>query len=114
MAGVAWGAAAGDSGGPAACAASTDRETTNVPKLYIAENGEESVYEIFDDEVSLGRGAANDVQIHGSAASKMHAVIRKLQGHGGRRPAPSAPPPAPRRSGSRSEPSPACGSDTGW
>lgn len=52
-----------------------------MPKLYIAENGEETVYEIFEDEVSLGRGAANDVQIHGTAASKMHAVIRQLQGH---------------------------------
>lgn len=52
-----------------------------MPKLYIAENGEETVYEIFDNEVSLGRGAANDVQIHGSAASKMHAVIRELEGH---------------------------------
>ncbi len=52
-----------------------------MPKLYIAESGDETVYEIFDDEVSVGRGAANAVQIHGTGASKMHAVIRRLQGH---------------------------------
>ncbi|MDJ0521223.1 MAG: FHA domain-containing protein [Planctomycetota bacterium] len=52
-----------------------------MPKLYIDEEGHESVYEIFDDEVTLGRGAANAVQIHDSHASKMHAVVRRVQGH---------------------------------
>jgi len=52
-----------------------------VPKLYIAEDDQESVYEIFDQEVSLGRGAANGVQIHNAHASKVHAVVRRIQGH---------------------------------
>ncbi len=52
-----------------------------MPRFYIAEDAGESVYEIFDDEVSLGRGAANGMQIHDSHASKMHAVVRKMQGH---------------------------------
>ncbi len=52
-----------------------------MPKLYINEGGNEAVYEIFDNEVTLGRGAANDVQVADSHASKMHAVIRRLQDH---------------------------------
>ncbi|MDA1196094.1 MAG: FHA domain-containing protein [Planctomycetota bacterium] len=52
-----------------------------MPKLHITENGDQAVYEIFEDEVGLGRGAANQVQLHGGAASKMHAVVRRLQGH---------------------------------
>lgn len=52
-----------------------------MPKLYIAEPEGETLYEIFDDEVTLGRGAANGVQIADSHASKNHAVIRRLQGH---------------------------------
>jgi tetratricopeptide (TPR) repeat protein len=56
-------------------------EDADVPKLYIVEGGNESVYEIFDNEVGLGRGAANAVQIADSHASKMHAVVRELRGH---------------------------------
>ncbi len=54
-----------------------------MPKLYIAEDHAETVYEIFDDQpdVSIGRGAANAVQVHDSHASKMHAAIRKIEGH---------------------------------
>ena len=52
-----------------------------MPKLYIAEEAGESVYEIFDSEVTFGRGAANGVQISDSHASKVHAAIRRLQGH---------------------------------
>ena len=52
-----------------------------MPKLYIAEDGAEAVYEIFDHEVTLGRGAANAVQLVDSHASKMHVVVRRIEGH---------------------------------
>jgi hypothetical protein len=52
-----------------------------VPKLYIAEPEGEAVYEIFESEVSLGRGAANGIQIPDSGASKTHALVRQLYGH---------------------------------
>ncbi len=52
-----------------------------MPKLYIAEDGKETLYEIVEGELSMGRGAANAVQIQDSHASKQHAVIRRIQGH---------------------------------
>lgn len=52
-----------------------------MPKFYIAEPEGETVYEIFDDEVTLGRGAANGIQINDGGASKNHAVVRRMQGH---------------------------------
>ena len=52
-----------------------------VPKLLIDESGNQSVYEIFDTEVTIGRGASNGVQLHDSAASKFHAAVRNIQGH---------------------------------
>jgi hypothetical protein len=51
-----------------------------VPKLYIAESGQESVFELFDDEVTIGRGAANAIQVADSHSSKHHAVIRRVGG----------------------------------
>lgn len=52
-----------------------------MPKLYIADPEGETVYEIFDDEVSLGRGAANGIQLNDSGASKSHAVVRRMHGY---------------------------------
>ncbi len=52
-----------------------------MPKLLINENGNQSVYEIFETEVTIGRGASNEVQLHDSATSKFHAAIRNIQGH---------------------------------
>jgi hypothetical protein len=54
-----------------------------VPKLTIAAGEEQWVYEIFGDEpdVTLGRGAANSVQLHDGTASKHHASIRLIEGH---------------------------------
>ncbi|MDJ0973716.1 MAG: FHA domain-containing protein [Planctomycetota bacterium] len=51
-------------------------------KLTIVEGGTQSVYEIFEDqhEVSIGRGAANAVQVHDSHASKHHAAVRRVGG----------------------------------
>ena len=51
-----------------------------VAKLYIVEEGKTSVYEIFESEVTLGRGAANRVQLRDLRAGKRHAVIRRLAG----------------------------------
>ena len=51
-----------------------------MPKLLIQEGGQQSVFELFDDEVTLGRGAANTVQVADGHASKLHAVIRRLGG----------------------------------
>ena len=54
-----------------------------MPKLTIAAGEEQWVYEIFGDEpdVTLGRGAANAVQLHDGTASKHHASIRLIEGH---------------------------------
>ena len=52
-----------------------------MPKLLIRDMEEEYVYEIFDDEVSIGRGAANAVQVGDSHASKHHAVLRRIRSH---------------------------------
>jgi len=51
-----------------------------VPKLFIVEGGQESVFELLGDEVTIGRGAANSVQVFDNHASKHHAVIRTLRG----------------------------------
>lgn len=50
-------------------------------KLFISENGRDAVYELFDDtpEVTVGRGAANAVQIADSHASKVHFVLRRMR-----------------------------------
>ena len=47
-----------------------------MPKLYIDEDGQTSVYEILETEVTIGRGAANAVQLRDPRASKHHALIR--------------------------------------
>lgn len=53
-----------------------------MPKITITDGGTQSVYELFDDqhEVSIGRGAANALQVRDSHASKHHAAIRQVQG----------------------------------
>jgi hypothetical protein len=51
-----------------------------VPKLLIDEGGQASVFELFEDEVTIGRGASNAVQIADSHASKHHAAIRQMGG----------------------------------
>ncbi len=51
-----------------------------MPKLYIDEDGRTSVYEILEDEVTIGRGAANAVQLRDPRAGKHHALIRHEQG----------------------------------
>ncbi len=51
-----------------------------MPKLYIAEDGATSIYEILEDEVQVGRGAANQVQVRDPRASKVHGVIKKVHG----------------------------------
>lgn len=51
-----------------------------MPKLLINEGGQASVFELLDDEATIGRGASNAVQIADSHASKHHAVVRRLHG----------------------------------
>jgi hypothetical protein len=51
-----------------------------VPKIFIQEGGQQSVFELFDDETTIGRGAANAVQVADAHASKHHAVLRRLGG----------------------------------
>ncbi len=51
-----------------------------MPKLLINEGGQASVFELFDDEATIGRGASNAIQIVDSHASKHHAVIRRSAG----------------------------------
>lgn len=51
-----------------------------MPKLMIQEGGQQSVFELFDDETTVGRGAANAIQVADGHASKHHAVIRRLHG----------------------------------
>ncbi len=52
-----------------------------MPKLLISDASEEYVYEIFDDEVTIGRGAANSVQVADTHASKHHGVFRRIRDH---------------------------------
>lgn len=49
-------------------------------KLTIEEAGKSTVYEIFEDEVAVGRGAANQIQLHDRRASKHHGQIRRAYG----------------------------------
>ena len=51
-----------------------------MPKLLINEGGQASVFELFDDEATIGRGASNSIQIVDAHASKHHAVVRRLGG----------------------------------
>jgi hypothetical protein len=51
-----------------------------VPKLFIVEGGQESVFELLGDEVTIGRGAANSIQVIDDHASKTHAVVRTIAG----------------------------------
>lgn len=51
-----------------------------MPKLLINEGGQASVFELFDDEATIGRGASNAIQIVDTHASKHHAVIRRAGG----------------------------------
>jgi hypothetical protein len=51
-----------------------------VPKILIQEGGQQSVFELFDDEITIGRGAANAIQVADGHASKHHAVVRRLGG----------------------------------
>ena len=51
-----------------------------MPKLLIQEGGQQSVFELFDDEVTIGRGAANVIQVADPRSSKHHAVVRRLHG----------------------------------
>ena len=49
-------------------------------RLTISEGGQSSVFELLDDEVTIGRGASSSVQVADDHASKNHAVIRKVGG----------------------------------
>ena len=49
-------------------------------KLTITESGQSSVFELFEDEVTIGRGASNAIQVSDGHASKNHAVVRRIQG----------------------------------
>ena len=51
-----------------------------MPKILIQEGGQQSVFELFDDEITIGRGAANAIQVADGHASKHHAVVRRLGG----------------------------------
>ena len=51
-----------------------------MPKLMIDEGGQASVFELFEDEISVGRGASNAIQVVDGHASKNHAVIRLIGG----------------------------------
>jgi hypothetical protein len=51
-----------------------------VPRLLIQEGGQQSVFDLFDDEVTIGRGAASSIQVSDSRASKLHAVVRRVHG----------------------------------
>lgn len=51
-----------------------------MPKILIQEGGQQSVFELFDDETTVGRGAANAIQVADGHASKHHAVLRRLGG----------------------------------
>lgn len=49
-------------------------------KLLINESGQSSVFELFEDEATIGRGASNAIQVADAHASKNHAVIRRIGG----------------------------------
>jgi hypothetical protein len=49
-----------------------------VARLLINEGGQATVFELLDDDVTLGRGASNSVQVTDDHASKHHAVIRRV------------------------------------
>ena len=49
-------------------------------KLLINEGGQASVFELFDDEATIGRGAANAIQVADAHSSKNHAVVRRVSG----------------------------------
>ena len=51
-----------------------------MPKLVIEEGGQQSVFELFEDEATIGRGAANAIQVADARASKQHAVVRRVAG----------------------------------
>ena len=51
-----------------------------MPKLIIQEGEQQSVFELFDDEVTIGRGAASAIQVADNHASKLHAVVRRVHG----------------------------------
>jgi hypothetical protein len=51
-----------------------------VSKLTITESGQASVFELFEDEVTIGRGASNAIQVSDGHASKVHAVVRRIHG----------------------------------
>ena len=49
-----------------------------MPTLYIDEEGKTAVYEILEDEVTIGRGAANAVQLRDPRANK-HDIRRAVE-----------------------------------
>jgi hypothetical protein len=49
-----------------------------VPRLLINEGGQSSVFDLLDDDLTLGRGASNSIQVSDEHASKHHAVIRRV------------------------------------
>ena len=49
-----------------------------MPKLVIQEGAQQSVFELFEDEATIGRGAANAIQVVDSRASKHHAVTSSI------------------------------------
>ena len=51
-----------------------------MPRLTIQEAGEPVEYDILDPEVTIGRGAANAVQLTANGVSKHHAVVRRVRG----------------------------------
>ncbi|MGE0193925.1 MAG: FHA domain-containing protein [Planctomycetota bacterium] len=51
-----------------------------MPRLTIQEAGEPVEYDILDPEVTIGRGAANSVQLTANGVSKHHAVVRRVRG----------------------------------
>ena len=51
-----------------------------MPKLVIQEGDQQSVFELFEDEATIGRGAASGIQVVDSRASKHHAVVRRVGG----------------------------------
>ncbi len=51
-----------------------------MPRLTIQETGEPVAYDILDAEVTIGRGASNDIQLAAAGVSKHHAVLRRTRG----------------------------------
>lgn len=54
-----------------------------MPTFEIQDAGSQRLHEVFDHEheVTIGRGAANTVQLQDGGASKHHATLRHLSGH---------------------------------